>query len=88
MNSFKCAENLSWKDIGDHIVILDSQNKQMVHHLEEVAALIWKSLSVGKSEDSIIQEICSQYDTTEENAKADFDNFIDNLKSQDLLENK
>ncbi len=86
MESFKCIESLSWKDLGDHVVILDSQNKQMVHHLEEVASLIWRSLDKGKSSQEIIQEICLEYDIEEETAAKDFHEFTKNLCNQDLLE--
>jgi len=86
MENLKRKEHIAWKDLGDHVIILDSGEGKMVHHLEDVSSLIWKLLDGSNSNEDIIKSITDNYETDIEVAKKDMNTFIAKLHDNNLLD--
>lgn len=54
--------------------------------LNETGEWLFKKLMDGTSEENLIKDFLSEYDVTEDVAKADIDEFINKLKKEDILE--
>ena len=53
--------------------------------LEPVGALIWKGLSAGKDRDQILCNILDQFEIDAQTAGNDLDEFLQQLRSENLL---
>lgn len=81
----KRKENLAFKKIGDTTFILELGKKRLFHELNDMASFIWEQLDGTKSEEDIIASVIQSYEVHEEEVRADFKEFVDLLKSNDLL---
>ena len=54
--------------------------------LNEVSAGIWKGLQKGKNREELLEDILEEFDVSREEASADLDEFLDNLRKNQLLE--
>jgi hypothetical protein len=86
MENYKRKSSVSWKDLGDHIIILDSGEGKMVHHLEDVSSYLWKLLEDEQTIDSLSNKVITEFDTSFDQAKSDITEFIANLQKNSLLE--
>lgn len=55
-------------------------------NLNETGAFIWKMLQTGCEYDDILKAMLSEYDTTEDEAKAGIDAFLAEMRKAGLLE--
>jgi hypothetical protein len=85
MENLKRNDSIAWKDLGDHIIILDSGENKMVHHLEDVSAFIWQNLDGTHSDRSLATLIAKTFDVSEETASKDLEDFLATLKKNNLL---
>lgn len=85
MTNLTRIQDISWRDLGDHIIILDSLHAKKVHHLEGVSALIWTSLDGSNSKEKIAQIICDEYNVTLDKAMSDLESFIEKLSELKLV---
>jgi hypothetical protein len=53
--------------------------------LNDVSALIWKGLQEGKTKDAILETILNEFDVSHEEAAEDLEQFLQELRSNDLL---
>ena len=53
--------------------------------LEPVGALIWKGLSAGKDRSAILCDILEQFEVDPRTAAQDLDEFLEQLRSENLL---
>ena len=60
-------ENVSWKQLGDRIVAVDTTTGDY-YTLNEVASSIWRGVSDNKSTDDIVALILEEYDNTDAEA--------------------
>lgn len=88
MKVIKRAQHLSWQDLGDHLIIIDSLQGKKVHHLNEVGSLIWKNLDGENTVLDIANMIESEFDTSKEVAKSDTEEFLDFLTVEKLVESE
>ena len=86
MDKVMRAQHISWRDLDDHIVILDSKKMQMVHHLEGVSAFLWRSLSDTTDMKSLVELVCNEYEVDEKIAFKDTNDFLQKLQGLSLLE--
>ena len=56
-----------------------------VINLNPTGALLWKKLSEGGDEQSLLKALLDEYDVEEEVAKKDIELFIDRLKKANLI---
>ena len=54
--------------------------------LNEVSALIWKGLQAGKTNEALLESILEEFEVSPEDAAADLEEFLRNLRENDLLE--
>ena len=85
MEKLKRNDSIAWKDLDDHIIILDSGKNKMVHHLESVSAFIWNHLDGTHTNDSLTNLVVSEFDIDTETASKDLNNFIETLRKNHLL---
>ncbi len=57
-------DNISWKQLGDKIVAVDTNNGDY-YTFNEVASTIWFAVSNNKSVDEIVEIIMEEYDVTD-----------------------
>ena len=53
-------DNISWKQLGDRVVAVDTNNGDY-YTLNEVASTIWVAISENKSVDDIVAQIIEEY---------------------------
>ena len=78
-------KNLSWTKMGERIVVLDSRDGRKYHEMEDVAAYIWELTEKSPSIAQIIEQVASQFDISQEEARTDVIEFIEVLKNQNLI---
>ena len=54
--------------------------------LNEVSKQIWSEIQAGKTKEAILENILQEYDVSAEEAAADLDAFLMQLRENDLLE--
>jgi hypothetical protein len=86
MTNIKRAQHLSWRQLGEHTIILDSRINQEVHHLNDIGAFLWELCDGSNSIDQICDSLTREYDTDLETAQRDVQEFVSKLKSKSLLE--
>ena len=64
------------------VLNLDTKN---YYRLNETGQLIWQRLSAGKSTEEIASEFTDSYDVTSDQAKADVEEMVTQLKREHLL---
>ena len=58
-------DNISWKQLSDRIVAVDTNNGDY-YTFNEVASTIWVAISENKTIDEIVAQIMEEYDITDE----------------------
>jgi len=53
--------------------------------LNETGAFLWNQLLTDKTEEELLKSVCAEYDIDETTAKGDVAEFIEKLKSANLL---
>ncbi len=86
----KLNENFILKNIAGTAVVVPVGEavrdlKGMIT-LNGPAEIIWKGLESGKTIDSIIEEIKSEYDASEDVIRKDVDAFLNKLRTYKILE--
>ena len=76
---------LSWRFIEDEILILDSNGKQAAHDLNAIGSFIFEKIEQGLSSQQILETLISQYSDKEEQVRVDFNQFIKDLESQEII---
>lgn len=54
--------------------------------LNEVSALIWNGLQTETTREALLERILAEFEVSPEEAAADLDEFLQNLRDNDLLE--
>ena len=85
MKSYRHASSLSWKKVGNEILIIDSRINQEVHRLNGVASFIWEKC-VDATKNDILNNILETYDISEADALSDLNGFLDELTQKKILE--
>lgn len=57
----KALENISWKQLGDRVVAVDTGNGDY-YTFNDVASTIWIAVCDGKGTDDIVAQIMEEYD--------------------------
>lgn len=79
-----CA-HLVTKDIRGEFVVVDTQTGDY-HIFNHVGSLIWRGLADGKDVAAIVRELVNVYQVTVDQANADCDTFLSELRGYSLLE--
>ena len=82
---YKVKENISWRKIGDEVLILDTRYQKKSHALNPVAAYIWESINEGADYQKVLTGILEEFEIEENQAKNDFNEFLQELAECELL---
>ncbi len=73
-----------WRDIAGEVVIAERDNNT-VHVLNKTGSLIWALADGTKPAEDIVAEVCSRFDVPPEQARADVEEFCQQLFDAGLL---
>lgn len=78
-------ERISWKQLGDRVVAVDTSNGDY-YTFNEVASTIWIAVSENKSVDEIVTQILDEYDIADaEKVRQDIDSQLSKWKEMKLM---
>lgn len=72
------------RHIANETMIM-SEDGNEIHVLDETGSFIWKSIDGVRSFDEILEQIINEYDVTEEVAKNDLINFLQELSTKKII---
>jgi hypothetical protein len=78
-------ERLDWREIEGEILALDSQTSTYLS-ANPAAALLWDELTSGSTREALARLLAERYGLDLEQAQADVDRFLDQLRHAGLLE--
>ena len=85
----KIVEGFSLKTIADNnIVVPVGENTvtfKAIITLNESGAFLWRQLENEKTEDELVKAMLEEYDVDEQTVKIDVAEFLDNMRSANLL---
>jgi hypothetical protein len=81
---FRINPDLSIRKIDNEVFIYD-RDKAFVHMFNETGALFWDALQKGMSPETIINELVETYEIGYDEAETDLNEFMDKLKSLNVL---
>lgn len=82
--TFKIKKGLAYRKIDGQIFIVDAAGERL-HELNAAGSLIWEGLAAGKSETSIAEAVCAEFEVTPGDARNDTGMFIKTLEEQGLI---
>ena len=85
MITYRRAEHLSWQNLGDETIILDSRVHKEEHELNGVGSFLWNQIDGKKTDLELAQLVCSEYDLAEKESLADTQEFLQNLSLKSLI---
>lgn len=82
----KFNEKISWRQLGEHTIILDTVLGKKIHHLNEVGSVIWNCLQENQTKEAILSILESEFDSSHAQLSEDFDEFMQKMQKLNLLE--
>ena len=73
-----------WRDIAGEVVIAERDNNT-VHVLNKTGSLIWNLADGTKPAEDIAAEVCNKFDVPHEQARADVEEFCQQLLEAGLI---
>lgn len=77
--------NLAWRPIANEMVIIDLDGNRSFHQLNDVGTFIWGLCDGKHSVEAIEQKLMEEFEVSNENAKDDLGEFIQELTELHLL---
>lgn len=78
------------REIGDDTILVPvgetALRMNAMITLDPVAALIWRALEQDKNREDIVAQIIKRFDVTEETARKDLDEFLEQMRKADLFQ--
>lgn len=84
-----CGEMLLREVVGEHVLVPFGETALRIHGmicLSESGAFLWRALQEKQTEDSLVDCLLEEYDTDRETARQDVEEFLDQLRQLQLLE--
>ncbi len=78
------AGNLITKEIGDEIILV-SEKENLIHTINGVGAVIWRSIDGSKNLRVIVDDICTEFDVNRDSAEKDLFLFISELEKNGII---
>ena len=76
---------LDWRVIDDEVVMLDAEQSQYLA-TNASGTLLWQTLQEGATRSQLVELLVSSYGISAEQAAADSDAFLDELRARELLD--
>ena len=83
----KAREQIIWKNLGDEVILLDTQNGEYFV-LNETAAMMWNMLMKNIPTEQIIAAVTESFEIDEKSAGNDFNDFLRSLLDSRIIENR
>ena len=80
------TEQVILTEFDDETGLLVNLQTKRYYNLNETGVFIWKAISAGKTIEEIVSNLIETYETDEDRALQSVEKFVDQLKSQKLLE--
>jgi hypothetical protein len=84
MNTAKVSENITWKNLGSSVVLLNLLDSSY-YVLNETASLAFRGVLEGKTNQQIAESFVEQFDCRTEQAVADVAETIEYLSREGLI---
>ena len=78
-------KDLAWKNVDDHMVIIDAFNGSKVHHLDGIGPDIFQGLIEKKEPLDIMIDILNKYDVSFEELNEDVSKFFEELLEKNII---
>lgn len=85
MPKIKIPDHVLTRLVDGELIILDL-NRGVYCGLDEIGAILWSELSLGKTMDECIDHLIETYEVSRETLKKDLGDLLEYLKSKDLVE--
>lgn len=83
----KIKKDVLIQKMGDTFVAYDNETSTL-HEFNEIGFLILSGIEKKKSKQEIIKEIVSKYKVSKNKAEGDYEEFVEILKTKDLIVGK
>jgi len=77
-------QGVSWTDVDGEIVALD-EDAALYLAANETGGMLWRALAHGCTRDELAALLCETYEVSAEQACADIDTFLADLRERGLL---
>ncbi len=78
------SENLSWRRVGDEVVVLDL-NETVYLTLNSSGAVLWELLDGGATQAELAQALVDRFPISLEEAASDVDAFVERCVAEKVL---
>jgi hypothetical protein len=78
------SEGVSWTEVDGEVVALDVSAAVYIA-ANETGGMLWRALAAGSSREALAQLVIDAYDVPAEQAAADIDAFLADLRDRGLL---
>ena len=82
----RIAKKVSFTQIGDTTILLDSATDKTYHELNPVGSIIWNGIVKNLRADKIAEKIQSEYDVSIDQATQDVNDFVNELAAKNVIE--
>lgn len=78
------VETAAWRVIDNQAVIVSPMDSE-VTILNEAGSLMWKLMDGSREIKQIAKELCREYEVSEEEARKDIEEFIEDLTNKKMI---
>ena len=82
----KIAKKVSFTQIGDTTILLDSAKDKTYHELNAVGSIIWSGIVKNLKTEEIAKKLQSEFEISMEQATSDVNEFISELAAKKVIE--
>jgi hypothetical protein len=76
---------LSWRKIGEEVLILDTKGQKKSHSLNKTASFIWDKIDGKNNHNTLISLVMNHFNVSKEQANKDLDIFLVRLLENELI---
>jgi hypothetical protein len=78
-------DSLDWELVGEELVVADVERSRLLG-VNATGTTLWQQLEAGASRQALVGGLIESFGVSEQVAAADVDDFLDELRKRDLLE--
>lgn len=78
-------DELSWRQVGDEVIVLDLRSNAYLS-INETGTALWEMLVNGSTPATMSERLMSEFSVDEDRARADVEAFVAMLTERDLLQ--
>lgn len=84
-----CGEVLLREVVGEYVLVPFGETALRIHGmicLSESGACLWRALQEEQTQESLVDRLLEEYETDRETARRDVEDFLDQLRQLQLLD--